>query len=92
MAPYIGNLSSPEPTANRLPADGPVAGGDEFDDLFDYDVGGADDPFADRPAPMPMTANDISRGASAGDGLGIDDEVKVTKKPRVPRVKLDENR
>lgn len=92
MAPFIGNVSSPEQATNHLPADGPSAGGDEFDDLFDYDVGGFDDPFADRPAPKPTNTGDPAGVARAGAGLGIDEEVEVTKKPRVPRVKLDENR
>ena len=37
-------MSSPDTTNRPLPAEGPTAGGDEFDELFDYDAG-IDDPF-----------------------------------------------
>lgn len=78
-----------------LPTERPSAGGgDEFDDLFDYDVGGPDDPFSENykvPNKEPAAKESASKGKSAA-GLGIDEEVEVTRKPRAPRVKLDENR
>ncbi|RDW62264.1 hypothetical protein BP6252_11697 [Coleophoma cylindrospora] len=81
--------------APELPTGGPTAGGDEFDDLFDYDVDGEDDPFSNNynsstgPLPKPADAENARKG---GDDLGLDEEIEVTKKPRVPRVKLDEHR
>lgn len=83
-------MSSPRP----LPTEGPSAGGgDEFDDLFDYEVGGEDDPFSEnyKAATNPAAKETESKGKS-GAGLGIDEEVEVTRKPRAPRVKLDEHR
>lgn len=75
-----------------LPTEGPSAGGgDEFDDLFDYEVGGADDPFSENykvPNKQPAAGEPASKGKS-GAGLGIDEEVEVARKPGVPRVKLD---
>jgi len=83
-------MSSPR----ALPTSGPSAGGgDEFDDLFGYDVGGADDPFSENyqvPNKAP-SAKETSKG-NGGAGLGIDEEIEVTRKPRAPRVKLDEHR
>jgi replication fork protection complex subunit Csm3/Swi3 len=90
-------MSSPGVTSRPLPTEGPSAGGDEFDDLFDYD-GGINDPFSDNyVVPQSKDATNIkskdtgSKGKS-GAGLGIDEEVEVTRKPRAPRVKLDEHR
>jgi replication fork protection complex subunit Csm3/Swi3 len=86
-------MASP-PTSRPLPTEGPSAGGDEFDDLFDYDVGGEDDPFSDNykvPNKAPPPKEPASKG-KGGAGLGIDEEVEVTRKPRAPRVKLDEHR
>jgi len=77
-----------------LPTEGPSAGGDEFDDLFNYDAD-INDPFSDNYVSakdkqiQKVEAKDKSR---SGNGLGIDEEVEVTRKPRAPRVKLDENR
>ncbi|CAG8959846.1 hypothetical protein HYFRA_00001755 [Hymenoscyphus fraxineus] len=67
---------------------------DDLDDLFDYE-GGADDPFS------PNYVSEVARKAkednaakekSSAAGLGIDEEIEVTRKPRAPRVKLDEHR
>ncbi|KAI0196353.1 replication fork protection component Swi3-domain-containing protein [Astrocystis sublimbata] len=63
--------------------------------LDNYDV--EDDPFAssgDEAAPKNGHTDSQSkkRKDASGLGLGIDEAVSVTKKPRVPRVKLDENR
>ena len=84
-------MASPRP----LTTEGPCAsGGDEFDDLFDYEVGGEDDPFSENykiPNKAPDAKETASKGKS-GAGLGIDEEVEVARKPRAPRVKLDENR
>ncbi len=79
--------------SKALPADGPTAGGDEFDDIFGYEDG-VNDPFSDNyqaPASRDKVkeSTDLRKGAA---GLGIDEEVEVTRKPRAPRVKLDENR
>jgi replication fork protection complex subunit Csm3/Swi3 len=85
---------SSSPTSRPLPTEGPSAGGDEFDDLFDYEVGGEDDPFSENykvPETAPAAKETNSKGKS-GAGLGIDEEVEVTRKPRAPRVKLDEHR
>lgn len=67
---------------------------DDLDDLFDYDIPA--DIFKDvdtnmelpnRPAKAPL--GDAGKGK--GRGLGIDEEIKVTKK-RAPAAKLDEAR
>ena len=83
-------MSSPR----ALPTEGPSAGGgDEFDDLFDFEGGGEDDPFSEnyKGATKPAVKESASKGKS-GAGLGIDEEVEVARKPRAPRVKLDEHR
>ncbi|TVY59470.1 Chromosome segregation in meiosis protein 3 [Lachnellula cervina] len=90
-------MSSPGVTNRPLPTEGPSAGGDEFDDLFDYD-GDINDPFSENYV-VPQRKDDLnnaskdsgSKGKSAA-GLGIDEEIEVTRKPRAPRVKLDEHR
>lgn len=71
----------------------------ELDDLDDYgfeDTNDPDDPFSSAWV-NPNTKSKIknvdsgSKGnPAASAGLGIDEEVEVTKKARVPRVKLDE--
>ena len=65
---------------------------DDLDDLFDYDVG---DAFRDVDINMDMPTSEktVARteGKENGAGLGIDEEIKVTKK-RAPVPKLDENR
>jgi replication fork protection complex subunit Csm3/Swi3 len=86
-------MSSPD-GSRPLPTEGPSAGGDEFDDLFNYDAGDVNDPFSDsyKPAQQKQREKDEANKAKSGAGLGIDEEVEVTRKPRAPRVKLDENR
>jgi replication fork protection complex subunit Csm3/Swi3 len=65
----------------------PTAG--ELNDLFDYDIG------LDEIIPSNSALNtDVSKPSGTGDyalGLGLDEEVKVTKK-RQPVAKLDESR
>lgn len=57
---------------------------DDLNDLFDYDIG------LDEVVP---DTNNTSKPSAPGDsaGLGLDEEVKVTKK-RQPVAKLDEAR
>ena len=72
----------------------PPVPADDLDDLFDYDVPA--DIFQDvdtnmevpkRPAKAPL--GDVSR--ENGGGLGLDEEIKVTKK-KAPVAKLDEDK
>ncbi|KAI0441137.1 replication fork protection component Swi3-domain-containing protein [Xylaria telfairii] len=61
--------------------------------LDNYDVD--DDPFADSgddAAQQDGGAGSRSKKRKDASGLGIDEAVSVSKKPRVPRVKLDETR
>lgn len=60
---------------------------DELDNFFlDGDF---EDPFASPKGDK----NDISnKRKEPGDGLGIDEEVSIAKKARVPRIKLDQDR
>lgn len=59
------------------------------DDIDNYDAGDlSDDPFA---SPPPDSAAK-KRKATGDGGLGIDEEVSVQKRARVPNVKLDEDR
>ena len=60
-----------------------------LNDLFDYDVG-LDEIFQDNNASNGNEANPPS-GDPSSLGLGLDEEVKVTKK-RQPIAKLDEGR
>ncbi|KAI0391912.1 Swi3-domain-containing protein [Xylariaceae sp. FL0594] len=58
---------------------------------YDFDS----DPFAsseDEAAKSKRAAEAQSKKRKDASGLGIDEEVSITKKPRVPRVKLDETR
>ncbi|KAF7862643.1 hypothetical protein EAF04_007516 [Stromatinia cepivora] len=87
------------PASRPLPTETPNAGGNEFndlDDLFDYDAGDTNDPFSDNyvvPGSKDKEkAKDSASNTKSGAGLGIDEEIEVTKKPRVPRVKLDEHK
>jgi len=60
----------------------------DLDDLFNYDVG-LDEIIPDNNVP-----NTNTKASGTGDsalGLGLDDEVKITKK-RQPVAKLDEAR
>ncbi|KAI1919317.1 chromosome segregation in meiosis- protein [Ophidiomyces ophidiicola] len=70
-----------------------MAGNSAIDDLFDYDAGIEHllrDPEEDRNT---QDASKQSRAVTDGknDNLGIDEEIKVTKR-RVPPAKLDETR
>lgn len=87
-------MSSLESPSRPLPSGGPSAGGDEyddFDDLFNYDI----DDTAEV-SNKPTKATESSKGSAnkkkPADGLGIDEAIEITRKPRAPRVKLDENR
>ena len=72
-----------------------------IDELLSYDFSDNDDPFADNPSAKRDDKTTLSpRGTkrAAGDddkenfgGLGLDEEVKITKKKR-PNPKLDEER
>jgi replication fork protection complex subunit Csm3/Swi3 len=60
----------------------------DLDDLFNYDVG------LDEIVPDHNVSNTNTKPSGTGDsalGLGLDDEVKITKK-RQPVAKLDETR
>lgn len=85
---------APSNTTASLPTGGPTAGGDEFDDLFDYDVDGENDPFSEnyKVPGAKETARETASAGKSGANLGIDEEIEVTRKPRAPRVKLDEHR
>lgn len=73
-----------EETGNAPPSDG-------VGDLFDYDAGLEEVFQKNPPAPKPNTAQPPTGGDTSGLGLGLDEEVKVSKK-RKPVAKLDENR
>ncbi|KAJ0163663.1 Chromosome segregation in meiosis protein 3 [Colletotrichum tanaceti] len=60
----------------------------EYDDLDDYNVDDIDDPFR---SPPPEAKNSTNKRKKA-EALGLDEEVEVAKRARVPRVKLDEAR
>lgn len=57
-------------------------------DLDSYDVDDFDDPFA---SPSPQPDENTSKKRKQDDSLGIDEEVSVAKRARVPNVKLDES-
>ena len=67
---------------------------DDLDDLFNYDVG-VEDVFRDVDTNMDViTSTEPRRGndkSNTGVGLGIDEEIKVSRKRR-PIAKLDEAR
>ncbi|KUI69560.1 Chromosome segregation in meiosis protein 3 [Cytospora mali] len=65
----------------------------DFDDLDNYFLEGDldDDPFA-SPKPVDRSESGPNKRKEPGDGLGIDEEVSVAKKVRVPRIKLDQER
>ena len=72
----------------------PPVSNDDLDDLFDYSVP-ADifqDVDADMDAPKQASKTPLGDAGKERDGgLGIDEEIKVTKK-RAPIAKLDEAR
>jgi replication fork protection complex subunit Csm3/Swi3 len=77
-----------------LPTDGPTAGGDELDDLFDYDVDDINDPFSENyvvPGSKERAKEEAAKAKADAD-LGIDKKLEITRQPRAPRVKLDEDR
>ena len=92
-------MSSPDNSNRPLPTEAPTAGGDEFDDLFDYDAG-IEDPFSENyhaPANNNVAngtpgLKDTGSKSRTGADLGLDEEVDIKRKPRAPRVKLDEHR
>lgn len=54
-----------------------------------------DDPFGDNyvvPGSKKGKEQAATKEKSSAVGLGIDEEIEVTRKPRAPRVKLDEHR
>lgn len=57
------------------------------DELDNYDV----DDFSDDPFASPLESSNKKR-KEPESGLGIDQEVSVQKRARVPNVKLDEDR
>jgi replication fork protection complex subunit Csm3/Swi3 len=80
-------------TAAPLPENRPTSVGDEFGDLFDYDIDDENDPFSDNYKPPAAKEREAQAEKARNDAaLGIDEEVEVTRKARAPRVKLDEDR
>ena len=82
--------NGPNNSTSAAPADG-------LDDLFDYDAS-MEEMLRDVDNSLDTTTRNAQSGPTAGnivggakDILGIDEEIKVTKKPRI-NVKLDENR
>lgn len=67
---------------------------DDLDDLFNYDAR-VDDVFRQVDTDMNVPSNEGSRpgnrGTETGAGLGIDEEIKISRKRR-PAVKLDVER
>jgi replication fork protection complex subunit Csm3/Swi3 len=78
-------MPSKTDSGNAVPA------ANNFDDLDNYFMDGDmdDDPFA---SPKPEDKSKSNKRKESGDGLGIEEEVSVAKKARVPRVKLDQER
>ncbi|RKF58494.1 Chromosome segregation in meiosis protein 3 [Erysiphe neolycopersici] len=65
---------------------------EELEELFNYDAG-VNDPFSDnyQAAPLPERIDKpVQASIHLSNDLGIDDEIELTRKHRVPRVKLDE--
>ena len=97
-ANFYLSMASLMAVSRPFPTEGPSAVGTEFDDLddlFDYDVRDENDPFSDnyKPPNKKEPVKEVATKTSKNDtGLGIDEEVEVSKKIRVPRVKLDEHR
>ncbi|OLN94094.1 Chromosome segregation in meiosis protein 3 [Colletotrichum chlorophyti] len=61
----------------------------EYDDLDNYAVDEFDDPFK---TPPPEANDGKATKRKKPDALGLDEEVEVVKRMRIPRVKLDETR
>ncbi|UKZ74387.1 hypothetical protein TrVFT333_002054 [Trichoderma virens FT-333] len=59
------------------------------DDLDDYGLDDSDNPFA---SPTPPPESSTKKRKEPDSGLGIEEEVSVQKRVRVPNVKLDEER
>ncbi|KAF9869276.1 chromosome segregation in meiosis protein 3 [Colletotrichum karsti] len=64
----------------------------EYDDLDNYAADDFDDPFRTPPPEAQETKNVSANKRKQGEALGLDEEVEVAKRVRVPRVKLDEAR
>lgn len=64
------------------------ASAERHDDLDNYDV----DNFSDDPFGSPPPTASTKKRKEPESGLGIDKEVSVQKRARVPNVKLDEER
>jgi replication fork protection complex subunit Csm3/Swi3 len=65
-----------------------------LDDLFNYDVDDINDPFSENYV-VPGSkerAKEAAAKAKADADLGIDKKLEITRAPRAPRVKLDEDR
>ncbi len=90
MDSFLNGDSSPEPELRQMRSTTDNA--DDLDDLFDYNVA-MDDVLGDIEANLkaPSKKNGSTENAAESDILGIEEEVKVTRKPRIV-VKLDENR
>jgi replication fork protection complex subunit Csm3/Swi3 len=74
-----------------LDTTGPSAGGDELDDLFNYDID-VDEAFRDLEEKANSNSNIGQDGKNkSGTDLGIDEEVQV-KAARKPIPKLDDQR
>jgi replication fork protection complex subunit Csm3/Swi3 len=78
-------MAPASPQAHNIPSD------DELDDILNGIVEGRDVPSANTNGDQ-TRSNLASKGSgTAGDGLGIDEEIVVTKQ-RIPIPKLDDNR
>ncbi|KAI1420455.1 replication fork protection component Swi3-domain-containing protein [Xylaria sp. FL1777] len=80
--------------ASRLTPRPPAPPTNHINNIDNYDVDD-DDPFAesgDDVARRNGGADTQSKKRKDASGLGIDEAVSVSKKPRLPRVKLDETR
>jgi replication fork protection complex subunit Csm3/Swi3 len=78
-------MAPASPQAHNIPTD------DELDDILNGIVEGRDVPSASTNDGQ-SRSNWATKGpGTAGDGLGIDEEIIITKK-RIPIPKLDDNR
>ncbi|KZL83692.1 chromosome segregation in meiosis protein 3 [Colletotrichum incanum] len=62
----------------------------QFDDIDNYNVDDLDDPFQ-SPPPEAKDSGSTNKRKKA-EALGLEEEIEVAKRARVPRVKLDEAR